>query len=95
MDNKTVDDAGLERAMNQELYAKIQPEMQVRSLDDEFVGDVRGMKGKYLEVTHGGTSRWIGVEHVRSADDIAVYLDQNAADLRGSWLSSDPENSGT
>lgn len=91
MDDKIVDDAGLERILDRETYEKIVPGLQVRSLDQEFVGDVVGVKGGYLELTHGGQPRWLSLEHVRSADEIAVYLDQDARAVMEAWLSSEPQ----
>lgn len=79
MDEKLVNDAGLEREMDQDLYARIQPGLQVRSLDDEFVGTVAGLVGKRsLQLHDGQKTHRVPLSWVRSADDVAVYLDRDA-----------------
>ena len=83
MDEKTVNDAGLEQEMDRDLYAKIQPGLQVRSLDDEFVGTVAELVGKRsLRLTDGEETHQVPLSWVRSADDVAVYLDQDAETVK-------------
>jgi hypothetical protein len=94
MDDKTVDDARLERVLDRETYAKIMPGLQVRSLDEEFVGEVVGIKGQDLEIRRGDQNHWVSLGHVRSADEIAVYLDQDARAVMEGWGSSEPPELG-
>ncbi|GEM87863.1 DUF2171 domain-containing protein [Meiothermus granaticius] len=92
MSDKNISENKLEGILDRETLAKIQPGLQVRSLDDEFVGDVVGVQGRYLELRQEGQSRWISLEEVRSADEVAVYLRQNAHAVRKAWHSSKPQS---
>jgi hypothetical protein len=80
-DMNQVDDA-----LDSELRSKITEHLQVKDANGEHIGTVDHLDGDRIKLTRVGSPdnkhHYIALSEVRSADDVAVYLEKARADLQ-------------
>ncbi len=75
----------MENQMDQELRAKITEGLQIKDINGEHVATVDRLEGDQIRVKKedemDGKNHYIKISDVRSADEIAVYLNKTHEEI--------------
>ena len=76
----------VDKALDQELRDAITEHLQVKDANGEHVGTVDHLEGDRIKLTRtdseDGKHHYINLSDVKSADQVAVYLEKARADLQ-------------